>query len=99
FIAYASIISTNQENRNKSASSASLAFIYLYNIVFSVSWGPTGWTYISEIIPLRIRGKGTAVAVAVGNWAANVLVSQISPLALDAISWRYYIVYSVFSKF
>jgi len=48
--------------------------------------------------PLRIRGKGGALSIAIGNWTMNVLVSQISPQAMQAITWKYYIVYAVFSE-
>lgn len=29
------------------------------------------------------------------NWAFNVLLSQVSPLAMDSIGWKYYIVFIV----
>ncbi|KAI5848955.1 general substrate transporter [Tricharina praecox] len=96
FIIFAVLSSHNPDGTNKSASSAGIGIMFVFNIVFCMSWGPVGWTYMSEVIPLRIRGKGGALAVAVGNWTMNVLVSQISPQAMEAITWKYYIVYAVF---
>ncbi|KAA8900311.1 general substrate transporter [Sphaerosporella brunnea] len=96
FIIFAVLNSQNQTGRNKSASSTGVAIMFLFNGVYGFSFGPVSWTYLSEVIPLRIRGKGGAIAVAIGNWTMNVLVSQISPQALDAITWRYYVVYAVF---
>ncbi|KAI5817310.1 general substrate transporter [Pyronema omphalodes] len=81
---------------NVQTSTAAIAIMFLFNIVFSLSWGPMGWTYLPEVIPLRVRGKGSAVAAAVGNWTMNVIVSQISPAAMNSIGWKYYIVYAVF---
>jgi MFS family permease len=96
FVVFAVLSSQNTTGTNKSASSAGIGIMFLFNTVFSLSWGPVGWTYIAEVIPLRVRGKGGAVAVAMGNWMMNVLVSQISPQAMEAITWKYYIVYATF---
>ncbi|HTX63242.1 MAG TPA: MFS transporter, partial [Acidimicrobiales bacterium] len=42
---------------------------------FEISLGPIFWLMISEIFPLRARGKATAVAT-VCNWTFNFLVSS-----------------------
>ncbi|CAI0559647.1 unnamed protein product [Linum tenue] len=45
-----------------------------------LSFGPIGWLMISEIFPLRLRGRGLGVAVLV-NFGANALVTfAFSPL-------------------
>ncbi|XP_034205622.1 D-xylose-proton symporter-like 2 isoform X2 [Prunus dulcis] len=45
-----------------------------------LSFGPIGWLMISEIFPLRLRGRGLSIAVLV-NFAANALVTfAFSPL-------------------
>ncbi|CAN1269121.1 D-xylose-proton symporter-like 2, partial [Linum perenne] len=45
-----------------------------------LSFGPIGWLMISEIFPLRLRGRGLSVAVLV-NFGANALVTfAFSPL-------------------
>lgn len=95
FIIFAAISSQNPNAESRPLSTAGMALIFLYNIVYCMSFGPVTWTYLAEVLPLRIRGKGAAVGVAAGNWLLNVVVSQLSPLAMDAMSWRYYIVYVV----
>ncbi|KAG6707173.1 hypothetical protein I3842_06G019000 [Carya illinoinensis] len=45
-----------------------------------LSFGPIGWLMISEIFPLRLRGRGLSIAVLV-NLGANALVTfAFSPL-------------------
>lgn len=47
---------------------------------YQLSFGPIGWLMISEIFPLRMRGRGLSIAVLV-NFGANALVTfAFSPL-------------------
>lgn len=95
FIVFAILSSRVEHDQNPTASKGGIAVMFIYNAVFGFSFGPVGWIYLPEMLPLRTRGKATALGAALGNWAMNVVVSQISPLALQAITWKYYIVYVV----
>ncbi|XP_020577586.1 D-xylose-proton symporter-like 2 [Phalaenopsis equestris] len=54
--------------------------LLLYVGSYQLSFGPIGWLMISEIFPLRIRGRGLSIAVLV-NFATNALVTfAFSPL-------------------
>lgn len=54
--------------------------LLLYVGCYQLSFGPIGWLMISEIFPLRIRGRGLSIAVLV-NFGANALVTfAFSPL-------------------
>lgn len=54
--------------------------LLLYVGCYQVSFGPIGWLMISEIFPLRLRGRGLGLAVLI-NFAANALVTfAFSPL-------------------
>lgn len=47
---------------------------------YQLSFGPIGWLMISEIFPLRLRGRGLSIAVLV-NFGANAVVTfAFSPL-------------------
>ncbi|OMP01497.1 Sugar/inositol transporter [Corchorus olitorius] len=55
---------------------ALLAYVGCYQL----SFGPIGWLMISEVFPLRLRGRGLSIAVLV-NFGANALVTfAFSPL-------------------
>ncbi|KAM7463568.1 hypothetical protein LguiA_031689 [Lonicera macranthoides] len=54
--------------------------LLLYVGCYQISFGPIGWLMISEIFPLRVRGRGLSLAVLI-NFAANALVTfAFSPL-------------------
>lgn len=58
---------------------AVLALLF-YVGCYQVSFGPISWLMVSEIFPLRTRGRGISVAVLV-NFASNALVTFLfSPL-------------------
>ncbi|KDP21779.1 hypothetical protein JCGZ_00566 [Jatropha curcas] len=57
-----------------------VAALLLYVGCYQLSFGPIGWLMISEVFPLRLRGRGLSIAVLV-NFGANALVTfAFSPL-------------------
>ncbi|KAK9120468.1 hypothetical protein Syun_018085 [Stephania yunnanensis] len=63
-----------------SAPAVAVVALLLYVGCYQLSFGPIGWLMISEIFPLRLRGRGLSIAVLV-NFAANALVTfAFSPL-------------------
>ena len=54
--------------------------------------------YMAEVMPMQIRGKGNAFAVAIGNWAVGTLWNQVSPVALGQMQWRFYFVFVAWSE-
>ncbi|MGD2170044.1 MAG: sugar porter family MFS transporter [Chlamydiota bacterium] len=48
--------------------------VMVYVSFFAISLGPIAWLIISEIFPLKIRGRAMGVAV-FANWSANYIVS------------------------
>lgn len=49
-------------------------------------------------MPMQIRGKGTAFAVGIGNWAVGTLWNQISPVALGGVQWKFSFVFVAWSQ-
>ncbi|VFQ76673.1 unnamed protein product [Cuscuta campestris] len=57
-----------------------VAALLLYVGCYQVSFGPISWLMVSEIFPLRTRGKGISLAV-LANFTSNALVTfAFSPL-------------------
>lgn len=48
---------------------AGVFFLFCVSVIFSLSFGPISWIYASEIMPMQIRGKGSAF----GRLAKNLL--------------------------
>ncbi|TFL05164.1 hexose transport-related protein [Pterulicium gracile] len=71
------------------------AFIWLYLANFGFSWGPCSWTVISEVFPLSTRSYGVALAAST-NWMMNFVISEISPVMLEDITYGTYLFYLAF---
>ena len=54
----------------------------------------TVWIYPAEILPLKIRAKGAALAAA-ADFLGNFLVVEITPPALANIGYKTYIIFAV----
>ncbi|KAI0462614.1 hypothetical protein LJB42_004110 [Komagataella kurtzmanii] len=70
-------------------------FIIAANSSFAYSWGPIPWLFPSEILPLTFRSKGASLATAT-NWLANFIVGEFSPILLEKITWRVYLIHATF---
>jgi hypothetical protein len=94
---------------NSGTGIAGIASIFVFSLVFSMSFGPgmslishtpdqsqadipVSWIYQSEIFPMNLRALGASASTA-SNWLNNVLISQVTPYAFDAISWRFFFVF------
>ncbi|KAH8111990.1 hexose transporter [Phellopilus nigrolimitatus] len=85
-------------HQNKSAGNAVIAFIFLFSAAYSIAWQPLITSYTIEILPFNLRAKGyTVFAFALS--ASLVFNQYINPIALAAISWKYYIVYCAWIAF
>ncbi|KAF9009839.1 general substrate transporter [Hymenopellis radicata] len=97
FSILAAIVATNPpgapaDQVNATAQRAGIAMIFLTSVNFSLSFGPVSWVLAAEVFPTSVRSMGTAVATCC-NWAFNVLLSQVSPLAMDNVGWKFYLLF------
>jgi Sugar (and other) transporter len=61
---------------------------------FTLGWMATVWVYPPEILPLKIRAKGAALAAA-ADFLGNFLVVEITPYGIQNIGWKFYLVWAV----
>jgi MFS family permease len=47
-----------------------VVFIFMFAVVYSMSWGPVPWVYTSEIFPNHIRAQAGSLYTAI-NWACK----------------------------
>jgi MFS family permease len=79
-----------------SASIAAVFFVFMFEACFTWGWMATVWIYPAEILPLKIRAKGAALAAA-ADFLGNFLVVEITPSALANIGYKTYIIFAVFN--
>lgn len=65
------------------ASKAIIAAVYLFVAVYATTWGPIGWVYPSEVLPMYIRSKTTSLGVGT-NWIGNFALTFFTPPAFKS---------------
>lgn len=82
------------EAQAKQVASASIAFFFLYYVFFGIGWQGVPWLYPVEINSLSMRTKGAAIGTAT-NWIFNFMVVEITPIGIQSLGWRFYIIWVV----
>ncbi|THY82761.1 hexose carrier protein [Aureobasidium pullulans] len=70
-----------------------VALVYFYVLMYSVSYGPLGWTLPAEPNSNRAKGVGMAVSV---NWIANTIIGIAVPPMIQSIGFGTYIFFACF---
>ncbi|KAG6839620.1 hypothetical protein H0H87_000390 [Tephrocybe sp. NHM501043] len=77
---------------NQGAAHSVIAFIFLFYAAYDIAFSPLIVSYTLEILPYHLRAKGFSVF----NFAISLSLifnQYVNPIALDAIKWKYYVVY------
>lgn len=93
----AALNSQNEDGTKTGYSIGGVFFLFVVTVLFSMSFGSIAWVYMSEVMPMQIRGKGVAFATGIGNWTVSTLWSQVSPIALGKIGWKFYLIFAAWS--
>lgn len=82
------------DSANPAAGHAGIFFIYLFSVIFSIGLVPLLPFYIAETLPTETRAKGVAFGNLVSS-AASILGLYTSSIAIEAIGYKYYIVFII----
>jgi sugar porter (SP) family MFS transporter len=78
------------------------ACLMVYITCFAFSMGPIAWILVSEVFPLRVRGRGVAAAT-LGSGTSNFLVSltflSLIKVAGNALTFAIYGVFCILTLF
>ncbi|KAK1996927.1 general substrate transporter [Colletotrichum falcatum] len=77
---------------NTNAANTTIAFVFLFGIVFSLGWTAQQSMYIAETLTTSTRAKGTAV----GNFASSAIslvLAYSSAPAFEQIGYYFYLVF------
>ncbi|PVH90868.1 hypothetical protein DM02DRAFT_546939 [Periconia macrospinosa] len=76
----------------RSAGIAAAAMLFIFQCAFTIAFQAA---CRSEILPLCLRQRGSAILIA-GNWIlCKSIIVQIAPPAISNIGWRTYIIFAV----
>ncbi len=73
---------------------AVIPFLFIYFAGYDIAFTPLLLAYPAEIWTFSLRAKGVAISM-VANYVALIFNQLINPIALEAIAWKYYIVFLV----
>jgi len=80
------------------AANTTVAFIFIFGIVFSFGWTPLQSMYIAETLPTATRAKGTAVGNFSSSVASTVIAYSSGPAFLE-IKYYFYLVFVFWDLF
>ncbi|KAK7203445.1 general substrate transporter [Myxozyma melibiosi] len=89
------ILSAINQQRNfeqKSLGQGVLAMIFLYDLAYNIGLMGLPYLYLTEVLPYYIRSHGMSLGQFT-TASVGVYQAYVNPIAMDAISWKYYIVY------
>jgi sugar porter (SP) family MFS transporter len=87
-----SAINQQRHFEEKALGQGVLAMIFLFYATYNFCMNALPSLYITEVLPYYLRAKGTTTFCLV-NGLTNVYNGFVNPVAMNAISWRYYIVF------
>lgn len=99
FIGWTICSAIYQENNNKAAGKAVVAFIWIFNSAYALAWSGLLVGYTVEIMPFKIRAKGLMI---MNFWVQVALVinQYVNPLGFEHLNpnWKLYTIYTVSPK-
>ncbi|KAF9239829.1 hexose transporter [Melanogaster broomeanus] len=92
YMAQAICFSEYAQHGAPAAGHAVIGFIFLFYAAYDLAFTPLIVSYTVEILPYNIRAKGFNVFGFVIS-VALIFNQYVNPIALEALGWKYYIVY------
>ncbi|GME84093.1 unnamed protein product [Ambrosiozyma monospora] len=94
YVIWSALSAINQQNnfKDKSYANGVLAMIFLFIFAYEAGFNAVPWVYLTEVFPFTIRAKGINI-FSVLNLSWLVMAGFVNPVALDAIGWKYYLVF------
>ncbi|KAM0326523.1 hypothetical protein ACHAQA_006392 [Verticillium albo-atrum] len=81
-----------KSERERTFASASVAFFFIYQLIFGMSVNCVPWVYVPELLPLEARTKGSAIGIS-SNWLWNFTVVMITPVIINRLQWKAYLIF------
>ncbi|KAL6240031.1 hypothetical protein BDW75DRAFT_226729 [Aspergillus navahoensis] len=78
--------------QEKPAGAASVAFFFLFMLIFGASTNCVPWVYGPELLPMHVRTKGNAIGIS-ANWLWNFFVAMIGPTLITDLEWKGYLIF------
>jgi MFS family permease len=87
-----SAINEQRHFEDTSLGTGVIVMIFMYQFFYNAGLNGPPWVYVTEVLPTHLRAKGTNI-MQIAATCAILFNGYANPIAMDAISWKYYIVY------
>jgi hypothetical protein len=87
------VVGLSSPATNNIASHAAVVFMFLFHFSMTVGFGGIPFLYACEIAPLNLRTTINGISSGLW-WALNVLIALVTPIAFNAIGWRFFIIFA-----
>ena len=87
-----SAINQQRDFMDKGLGAGVVVMIFFFELAHIAGFNGPSYVYTTEILPTSLRAKGSNI-VQVLNVSWNIFNSYVNPIAMDAIEWKYYIVW------
>lgn len=81
---------------DKAAQIASALFVFLFNFFIPIGFLGANFLYCTEVAPTRLRVAMSGISTA-NHWLWNFVVNMATPVAIETIGWKYYLVFLIIS--
>ncbi|KAL4779652.1 general substrate transporter [Aspergillus varians] len=94
FIIWTAISARNEQQNfeSKSLGIGVVTMVFIFFAFYNLAMMPLPITYLVEILPYTLRAKGIAV-FNFSQLSSAIFNGFVNPIAMERISWKYYIVY------
>ncbi|KAJ3525428.1 hypothetical protein NM208_g11643 [Fusarium decemcellulare] len=95
FIIWTAISARNEQQNfeNKGLGIGVVTMIFIFFLFYNIAMNPVPMAYLLEVLPYTLRAKGLTI-FNVSQFASVVFNGFANPVALEAIGWKYYIVFA-----
>ncbi|KAF4964877.1 hypothetical protein FSARC_7222 [Fusarium sarcochroum] len=96
YLVWTILSSINQQKdfKDSSLGYGVVVMIFIFQLFYNISINPVLPTYILEIMPFMLRAKGYTIEQIV-TYGAGPFNGFVNPVAMEALEWKYYIVWVV----
>ncbi|KAL2786510.1 hypothetical protein BJX66DRAFT_342104 [Aspergillus keveii] len=96
FVIWTAISAVNEQQNleNKGLGIGIVIMIFVFFFFYNIAMNPVPMAYLLEILPFTLRAKGLTI-FNFAQYGSSIFNGFANPVALDAIGWRYYIVFTV----
>ncbi|KAF7554208.1 hypothetical protein G7Z17_g3047 [Cylindrodendrum hubeiense] len=95
FVIWTAISARNEQQNyeNSGLGIGIVAMIFIFFFFYNIAMNPIPMAYILEVLPFTLRAKGITV-FNFAQFSSSIFNGFVNPIALEAIGWRYYIVFA-----